>query len=184
MLDDVKDYYRALWGEPSREAWFCMFGCEIELYKWDADANPEAVAIYATIGASVYPLDGFDPNHRVEFFTELLPVEDRIAKPFSMLAMEPGLYGTGLERGHVLTHPEPLWPETPMHSFLILGSSPNVLPSLELIGGLHVEFLQTAPVFPSEVKFIRENGSEALMQLWRVERVEFWNPYRLPNPPE
>lgn len=64
-----------------------------------------------------------------------------------MLAMEPGLYGTGLERGHVLTHPEPLWPETPMHSFLILGSSPNVLPSIEVSGDLHVEFLQTAPVF-------------------------------------
>lgn len=38
--------------------------------------------------------------------------------------------------------------------------------------------------FPSEVKFIREKGSEVLMHLWNVEDVDFWNPYRLPNPPE
>ena len=43
MLDDVKDHYRALWGEPSREAWFRMFGSEVEIYKWDADTNPEEV---------------------------------------------------------------------------------------------------------------------------------------------
>ena len=68
LTEAVRDHYQAQWGEPSRHARFKEGEFEIEVDKWTADANPEGVALYSTIGASVRPMVGRDPNHRTEFF--------------------------------------------------------------------------------------------------------------------
>ena len=67
----VRDLYIARWGEPSRKAAFRVAGLEVEVYKWDAEASPEGVALYATIGSSAHPMAGRDPKHRVEYFLGL-----------------------------------------------------------------------------------------------------------------
>ncbi|MGH9139339.1 MAG: BlaI/MecI/CopY family transcriptional regulator [Acidimicrobiales bacterium] len=78
VVDAVRDLYRAHWGEPSRRARFEVGEFDIEVYKWAADANPEGVALYATVGASGRPMVGRDVNHRVEFFLGLVPERDDV----------------------------------------------------------------------------------------------------------
>jgi hypothetical protein len=82
-MSTVGDHYIELWGEPSREAEFEILGHEIEVYKWDADANPEEVVMYATVGASASPTPG-SPSHRNEFYVGLLPEHDAMAAPLAM----------------------------------------------------------------------------------------------------
>lgn len=83
ILDAVREHYRSQWGEPSRKARFALGGCDYEIYKWNADATSEGVNLYATIGTSARPLRDDDPDHRIEFFTGLLPANDDVALPLA-----------------------------------------------------------------------------------------------------
>ena len=87
ILGAVRDLYVARWGEPSRKAAFRVAGLEVEICKWDADATPEGVTLYATIGSSAQPMAGHDPKHRVEYFLGLLPPKDAVASPLAALAL-------------------------------------------------------------------------------------------------
>ena len=91
----VADLYRARWGEPSRRAAFRVDGIEAEVFKWNAEANPEGVCLYATVGASSWSAAGRNPGHQLEFFTGLLPDCDEIASPLAALA----LYGFKARHG-------------------------------------------------------------------------------------
>src|SRR5215467_13926666 len=76
LIQLVRQHYQNLWGEPSRTAHFKIMGKETDLYKWDANLNPEGVYLYATAGMSEYPLVDYDPKHRLELYTGLLPERD------------------------------------------------------------------------------------------------------------
>lgn len=52
-----------------------------------ADANPEGVALYATLGASARPMVGRDANLRVEIFLGLVPERDEVASPLAALGL-------------------------------------------------------------------------------------------------
>ena len=183
MVESVKEHYKNLWGEPSRTAHFEIKGKEIYVFKWDADLNPERVFLYATAGMSEYPLTDYDPTHRLELFTGLLPERDDIALPLAMLALSPVIRNTHLAANHTMTFPEPLWPGTDMHSFLVRQPSTEIVPALAL-DVVHIQFLQAIPVFASEVAFKSVHGADALIQAWYQAKVPFWNPDRSPHPAE
>ncbi len=50
---DLEDLYVARWREPSRCAELDVAGWPVSVLKWNADANPEEVALYATVGGGV-----------------------------------------------------------------------------------------------------------------------------------
>src|SRR5438105_7231164 len=145
ITDEVRRHYIQRWGEPSRKASFVVIGNVIEVYKWDKARSPEQVNVYATLGASPYPLPGRAPTHRMEFFVGLDPEQDGIAKPLAMAALDPLLNGTQLDHGHSITYPEPLWPGTSMRSLLVLRPVIDILPPFVSTDDLHVSFMQMVP---------------------------------------
>lgn len=179
--DAVRDLYVARWGEPSRNARFEVGGLEVEVFKWNAEINPEGVNLYATIGASARPMAGRDSNHRVEFFVGLLPAKDEIASPLAALALYPSREGVAIDHGHTIPADGPLWPGTDMRRFLVLRPLGDIIPPLELPDGLHVEFLQAIPIFDSELTYKSEHSAEALLSRWEESRVRFWDPSRSPE---
>jgi hypothetical protein len=178
IADAVRDYYSAHWGVPSRRAWFYTGDFEIEVHKWVADATPEGVALYATIGASTRPMLGRDPNHRVEFFLGLLPERDDVASALGALGVYPARERVALEHGHTVPADAPLWPGTEMKAFILLRPLGRLLPPLEVSDGSHVEFLQAVPLYEAERAFSSEHGAEALLDRWEKTGIPFWNPER------
>lgn len=178
----VRDGYLARWGEPSRTATFRVAGLDAEILKWKAEANPEGVNIYATIGASVHPMAGREPNHRVEFFLGLLPGKDDVASPLAALALYPSREGVALDHGHTVPADGPLWPGTEMRRFLILRPIDNTMPPLELPSGIHVELLQAIPIFESEFAYKSRLTADALLSRWEAKQTAFWDPRRSPEP--
>ncbi len=152
----------------------------VEVLKWNAEANPEGVNLYATIGASAWPMAGRDPNHRVEFFVGLLPAKDEIASPLAALALYPMRDGVAVDHGHTVPTERPLWVGTSMRSFLVLRPLSGIISPLELPDGVHVEFLQAIPVFESELVYKSEHTAEGLLRRWEEFRVPFWDPNRSP----
>src|SRR5690348_9709442 len=148
ILDDVKQHYVAVFGDPSRRASFRIDSYTAEVFKWEPSANPHGVAFYSSIGASRDPLSGLEPSHRVEFFIGFLPEQDGVARPLAMVAIDPILHGSALGPGQTVTYPEPLWTGTEMCSLLILRPQHALVPDLVLDDGVHVEFLQLVPIYP------------------------------------
>jgi hypothetical protein len=179
--DAIHDLYLARWGPPSREARFDARDYGISILKWAADATSEGVALYATAGASEWPLSGRDPNHRIELYTGLLPERDDIASAFAALGLYSVREGVALDHGHTVPNDGPLWPDTRMDVFLVTRPPEPLLPALDLSEGLHVEFLQVTPIYRSERAFKVEHGTEALIERWKRAGVPFWNPNR-PDP--
>jgi hypothetical protein len=140
-------------------------GREIEIYKWDAEINPQGVCLYATVGMCEHTIAGYDSTHRLELFVGLLPSQDSVARPLAMLALSPIIRGTALAPNHTVTFPESLWPGTEMHGFIVRQQLAEVVPPL-LIDTEHIEFLQAIPLFPTELIFKSKNGADALLKKW------------------
>jgi Suppressor of fused protein (SUFU) len=182
VIGAVRDLYIARWGEPSRNARFQVDGFEVEIFKWSAEVNREGVNLYVTTGASARPLAGRDTGHRVEFFTGLLPARDEIASPLAALALRSAREGVALDHGHTVPAGGPLWPGTDMRWFLVLRPVGDIIAPLELLDGVHVDFLQAIPIFESELAYKAEHGAEALLALWEAKQVPFWDSGRSPVP--
>ncbi len=182
MTDAVRDLYVARWGMPSRNARFEVDGMAVEVFKWNAEVNPEGVNLYATIGASAWPMAGRDPNHRVEFFVGLLPAKDEIASPLAALALYPARDCVAVDHGHTVPAEGPLWAGTNMRWFLVLRPLGDIISPLVLPDGVHVEFLQAIPIFESELAYKSEHTAEGLLRRWEELRVPFWDPNRSPEP--
>jgi hypothetical protein len=178
----VRDLYVARWGEPSRKAAFRVAGLEVEVYKWDAEASPEGVALYATIGSSAHPMAGRDPEHRVEYFLGLLPPRDAVASPLAALALYSVREGVAVGHGDTVPSDGPLWSGTDMRRFLVLRPLGDIISPLELPDGMHVEFMQAIPIFESELAYKARHSAKKLLEHWQESGVAFWNPGRLPEP--
>lgn len=169
--DAVRQHYRAVWGEPSRDASFNVAGCEVEVMKWDQRRNPEGVNLYATVSCgNLKPVI----KHRHELFLGLIPAVDDVAWPLAMAAVQPWLGGTEIGHGHFVTFQEPLWQGCRMPSLLVLRQREELIPVLALPDETHVEFLQVVPAFAEEVRFANQHGALALVELWAEKGVEFW----------
>lgn len=181
----IERHYASYWGSPSRRASFSGPGDQtVEILKWDANVNPEGVALYATIGASFGSADDDTPSHRVEFIVGLLPEDDEVAKSLALLAMYPSTEKGSVDHGHTVTFAEPVLPGTDMRTFLILRQRRElheILPALPLRSGIHVEFLKAIPIFPSELEFKKAHGLDGLLDRWEDAKVPFWNPKRSPS---
>jgi hypothetical protein len=182
ILDAVKEQYRRLWGEPSRTAQFRFSGHKVEVLKSNADTNPEQVNMYATVGASADVPAGYPSDHRVEFYVGLKPERDDVARPLAMLAFEAIVNRVEVGHGHSVTFSESLWSGTRMTGFLVLRPVVEVVPTLHLPDGVHVEFLQAIPVFESEVSFKAERRAEGLLEHWKAAGLAFWDPDRRAEP--
>jgi hypothetical protein len=181
-LETVREAYTTRWGKPTRTARYKADKHAVDVLIWDAQANREGVALYATVGASSWPLAGCPPEQRIEFFTGLKPARDDIADALAGLSLYSVLEGVALHHGHTVPSAGPLWPESPMSTFLVVRARPAFLPPLELPDGLGVEFLQAIPIFETERAYKMTHGVEALMSCWEKARTPFWNPDRDPNP--
>jgi hypothetical protein len=177
-VDVVRDHYQARWGEPTRRARFDVGEFTIEVLKWDVGSSPEGVALYATVGASSWPLTGRDPAHRIEFFVGLLPEQDGIVSSFAAFGLYSAREGVALDHGHSVPAGQPLWPGTAMRSFLTMRPLAGFFPHLDLSGGLHVDFLQAIPIYESERSFKTEHGADALVRRWKEIGVRFWDSTR------
>lgn len=182
IISAVRDLYIARWGEPSRKAAFGVAGLEVEVYKWNAEVNPEGVALYATIGSSAHPVAGRDIKHRVEYFLGLLPPRDAVASPLAALALYSRREVVAVGHGDTVPAGGPLWPGTDMCRFLVLRPLSDIISPLELTGGIHVEFMQAIPIFESELAYRARHGTKELLEHWQQARVAFWDPGRLPEP--
>src|SRR5438094_706882 len=148
--ESVGQHYVELCGPPTRAAEFRRAGRVIGVWKWSESANPEGVTLYATVGASQYPMSGLPSNHRVEFFIGLKPEHDEIASPLAALALYPQEEHVSVGHGHTVPVGKPLWPGSRMSTFLILQPVTAIVPPIQLPSRAHVEFLQAVPVFQSE----------------------------------
>lgn len=174
----VRRHYEAHWGPPARTAWFSKGAHEIEVYKWDAARHPAGVNLYATIGASAYPMPDHPTTHRMEFYIGLSPAADEVASPLAALGLYPVFTGHGLDYDHTVPAEDPLWPGAEMSSMLISYPFEEVIPPLALPDGVHIQFLMVIPLYPSERTFKMRYGAEALWQEWAKTRVPFWDPMR------
>jgi|SRR5579859_4861213 len=178
----VEKHYLERWGKPSRTAEFRRGDRRIEVYKWAAGATSEGVTLYATVGASRYPMVGMPDGHRVEFFIGLNPERDDIASPLAGLALYGHEEHVAIGHGHTVPVGKPLWRGSEMSTFLVLRPVMEIVPAIHLTDGMHVEFLQAIPVFPSEVAYKSQHKAEDLLERWRAARVPFWDPNRRPEP--
>jgi len=69
-----------------------------------------------------------------------------------------------------------------MRWFLVLRPVGDIIAPLELLDGVHVDFLQAIPIFESELAYKAEHGAEALLALWEAKQVPFWDSGRSPVP--
>jgi hypothetical protein len=183
VVNAVRDLYRARWGWASWQGTFRMAGLEIEICKWDAATNGEGVDLYATLGASAEDMPHAMAGHRVEYFVRLQPGRDDVASPLAALGLYARRGGETIDHGHAVVAGGPLWPGTEMNAFLVLRQVAEILPSLTLPNGIHVEFLQGVPLFDSERRFKASRGAEALLQRWGKAGTPFWDPGRQAEPP-
>lgn len=181
VLEPVRDLYRARWGEPARTARFEVAGFAIEVLKWDADATTEGVTMYATVGASAWPIVGRAASHRVEYFLGLLPACDDVASAFAALGLYAAREGVEVDHGHTVPAGGSLWPGTGMSAFLVVRPLADFLPPFEMPDA-HVDFLQAIPLYESERAFKAVHGAEALLERWERAGVPFWDPRRVANP--
>lgn len=183
ILDVVRQHYLGLWGKPSRVIPLSSKDYHIDIYKWDANARSETVAIYATIGASAFPQPGYGPDHRFEFYTGLLPELDAIGVVLADVATFSVSEGVPIGHGHTITYLEPLWPGTQMSSVSLERSDGDFLPMLESPDdGIHVEFLDVTPLYPSEIQFKKDHSLDKLIEHWWKHDVHYWDPTRPPEP--
>jgi Suppressor of fused protein (SUFU) len=178
IVDAIRDLYVVRWGRPSRNARFHVDGLDVEVFKWNAETNPEGVNLYPTIGASARPMAWRDPNHRLECFVGLLPAKDDIASRLAALALYSTREDVALDHGHTVPADGPLWSGAEMHRFLVLRPSGDIVAPLELPNGLHIDFLQAIPIYDTEATYKTEHGAEALLQRWERSQVPCWNPDR------
>lgn len=178
----VRDAYAALWGTPSRKAEFRKNHWVIEVDKWAPAANPDGVALYATLGASRHPVPGWDPSHRIEFILGLLPERDDAASALAALALYPQRGGVPVDHGHTVPADGPLWSGTNMDAFLVMRPISTMVPAIT-VDGLHIEILQAIPIFESERVALRQQSPDRMMGDWEQRGVRFWDPEREPSFP-
>lgn len=168
----IRNYYRELYGEPSREAEFIApSGKKIQVLKWDAEATGEEVSIYATIGAS-------DEGQEIssEFFIGLSPEEDSIAFALAEIALHGNGTSTIPKSGDSITLSSDVWKNTKLTSFLFTEGGEIIAPLDR--NESKVSFIQLVPLYSQELEYKKKNGEEALWQMFETKSVEYWNPCR------
>lgn len=181
VVGAVRDSYRAKWGKSLETAEFKTGKYKVEVQKWDARSNPDGAVIYATIGASLWPLAGRPSNQRIEFFLGLLRPQDEVASSLSGLALYSERQGVAIDHGNTVPSAEPLWPGSAMTTFLVIRARTGFPTPLEMPDGTHVEFLQAIPIFESERAYKKEHGVDALLECWSEAHTPYLDPDRSPN---
>lgn len=182
VVDAVAGAYAGLWGKPARTTRFEVEKYLVEVLKWDARPSSDGLAIYATLGASAYPLPDSPLSLRRELFIGLSRPCDKIAGSLAALSLYSVRVGVAVDHGHTVPSDGPLWPRSPMSSFVVLRPKGGFLPPLELAEGFRVEFLQAIPIYESERSYKKTYGMGALMECFTEARTALSDPDRPPNP--
>jgi hypothetical protein len=175
---DVRSYYIKNWGNPDREAEFQKGECVIGVLKWQASVATEGVTLYATVGASDYPLPGVGPQHRQEYFVGLEPECDDIASSLAWLGVYAQSAQEALAPGHTYRSTHGLMAGSGFSGFLLLQPLDGQPAPLALRDGRHVEFVMTVPAFDDELDFAAKQGVERLLEVMESAEVPFWMPTR------
>ena len=180
--DAVLSHYIDLLGKPSDCETYTACNIDVSVYLWRIGANPFGVNLYATVGASKYPVTGHSKEHRNEFF---LGIDSELDSMFHALALV-GTHSyrnrTQLGHGHTVTFEQPLWEGSEMRTLLIARADDEIIPTLVVNTHVHIEFLQVIPIFRSELDFKVKHGVNELFDRWEEERVPFWRADRSPLP--
>ena len=118
----------------------------------------------------------------MEYFIGLEPSRDAVVQELAGLALFARQENVTVDHGHSVPADGPLWPGSPMSTFLVLRPMVAIVPPLHLSGGVHVEFLQAIPIYESERRFKNQHSAEALLERWENAQVRFWDPRRAPDP--
>lgn len=182
ILDDVRSHYRRTWGEPTEVFTFRgVVAGLVEVWKWSEDSTPEGVVFYATIGASERPMRGVSELHRVEYFMPLLPADDAAAEVMAGVAVYPRLQNVALDHGHTIPISGLTWNGVPLPRVVMIRQSNSmVIPTLLLENDVHVEFLETVPIYEAEFEYKAQHGVEALLREWHNREVPYWESGRPP----
>ena len=78
----------------------------------------------------------------------MLPAKDEIAKPLAVQGSYPAREKTMLDHGHTVTFAEPFWAGTGLQTFLVMRPLTDIISTLELPDGVHIEFLHAIPLYP------------------------------------
>jgi hypothetical protein len=89
LSDEVLAHYVRHWGEPSGEQGFRRSDFAVTVYDWDSCSDGEDVHLYATVGASAWPLPHFPRSHRFEVFIGLLPPQHEVRHLLADVAYYP-----------------------------------------------------------------------------------------------
>ncbi|GAA1293986.1 hypothetical protein Psi02_42290 [Planotetraspora silvatica] len=176
--NDVRSHYKIEWGTSDREAEFYTEDISIGVLKWNTSANTQGVNIYATVGASDYPIPGFSANHRQEFFVGLIPEFDDIASRLAWLGAYTQMTGEVLSTGHTYRALQGLVDGHGFGGFVILSPLDGHPAPVVLEDGRHVEFLMVIPVFSDELDYARSHGVDDLLAKMESLNVPFWDPTR------
>ncbi|MGN9839180.1 suppressor of fused domain protein [Nonomuraea sp. H19] len=171
---DVRECYEARLGKPTREALFMKDDFKIGVLKWNPSPATAGVSLYATIGASDYPMPHGNPLHRQEFFVGFTPGWDDIADPLAQLGSYSQFNEKNLDTSHILRLPESFAEGIRLTGFLIVSPLDGFLPSAALTDGRHVEFLMAIPVYPEELDFAAQHGVEDLRDAMEAKEIPFW----------
>lgn len=182
LSDEVLAHYIQQWGEPAGEQMFRRSDFAVMVYDWDPRPDGEEVHIYATVGASAWPLPHHPHSHRLEVFIGLLPPQHEVRHLLADVANYCVEIQEAIGADHTVTYSnDTLWPGTAMNA-VVLRESEDLVPMLETEEGLHIEFFHLLPLYPSEMKFKQEHSLDALREHWWRHQVAYWDPTRSPEP--
>lgn len=182
ILDEVKDHYSSVLGPRYKVRHLSGPGQGVEVLRWEPEANPERVYLYATVGGSAQPIPDSDPTHRTELYMGLMPDAMDPAAALATAATHHILQGVEVSPGDTVSFDQPFMEGSYMTSLWVrLPRYADIVPPLVLADSTHVQFLMAIPLHSSEVAFIQKHGPEALMDRWTDEELPYWDPLRPPT---
>ncbi|BFN33304.1 suppressor of fused domain protein [Vibrio harveyi] len=174
-MTSIFDYYRAMYGEPAREAEYkSPEGALVQIFKWDESQTDEGVTMYATLGAN---RNLGDSTESCEFFIGMMPEADSIADALAEIA----LHGNGTtdipNSGDTTTLAYELWSGTKAKTFMFTDGDEIISP-IKNEFGKQIWFIQLVPLFEKELAYKKEHGEEALWEKFEESEVPYWDSSR------
>ncbi|MEO5314421.1 suppressor of fused domain protein [Pseudarthrobacter sp. CC12] len=171
-VDAVDAHYRKCVGGEPEYVRFAQDRRLIGLLEWPNESSKIGLHIYATFGlhALVHGNHPHGHGHGFEIFAAVDAGTDEFRRAFAMMANDLIMDQTFLRPGETVTYENSRIIEgLQFTSWLMLESYDDLLPDLALNDGGHVVFMYATPIFREEAQYLRENGLEALFDVWEKD---------------
>jgi hypothetical protein len=171
-VDAVDAHYRKCVGGEPEYVRFAQDRGLIGLLEWPKRSSKIGLHIYATFGlhALVHGMPSHGLGHGFEIFAAVDVGTDEFRSALAMMANDLVTDQTVVQPGETVTYENSHIIEgLQFTSWLVLESYDNLIPDLSLSDGGHVVFLYATPIFLEEAQYLRENGLEALFDVWEKD---------------